>query len=332
MTTLKISGISQEKFEDRVKSAIESVTQSPIVKRKKSIIKKAMVHLLHGDNGVGQNEHNLSQFFVNSVPENEGSSVWVGTENYSLESDLDDMTSTYEANSLFEVELALFTSVIEYLSSQLEHSIQLDLLEKTLLVHGITPFSDYFEENNTEQSTMDGEEVSDLIVNTVRNNPLEVVRSIFEFISDLSLVKGSYHTKEVKLPLVVEELKEEKISVYITNVHNFELDNEFSDQADKLSNVETFLARSVEKQEDKIEKIFYDVLPEGSMTKRYMLEHDVFETLLEESDKSLTHFDSCEPSDILDWMLSQIDVMDLIDFIKDITHGTVDITTSVEYI
>lgn len=332
MTNLQISGISKEDFAVRVKSALESAMQSPIVKRKDAIVNKAMVHLLHGDNGAGQNEHNLNQFFTKST-KSENVVFWQGIENYSLESDLDDMTTTHEASSLVDVELKLFTSVIDYLSSHLEHSIRLDYLEEYLLAyHGITPFSNHFDINDTDQESMEGYEVSDLIIETTKTSPLCVVRTIFEFITKLSNVRGRHIFKEMNVPNNDKQTNDEKIEVYVTTVHHFELEEEFSDEPDQLSFVETLLDRKIEKQEKRIETIMYNHLPEGDMAKQYMLNHSLVEDLLQESDKCAANFEGSEPSDIFDWILSQVDVMDLTDFIKDLSHGTIEIKTSTEYI
>lgn len=61
MSHIKISGVSQESYYARTKSALEAILGSPI--KKSSIVRRFLSLQLHGGNGPGQNEHNLANFF-----------------------------------------------------------------------------------------------------------------------------------------------------------------------------------------------------------------------------------------------------------------------------
>lgn len=66
MSHIKISGVSQESYYARTKSALEAILGSPI--KKSSIVRRFLSLQLHGGSGPGKNEHNLECFFRPTLP------------------------------------------------------------------------------------------------------------------------------------------------------------------------------------------------------------------------------------------------------------------------
>jgi hypothetical protein len=55
--------VSKKEFENRLVAALEGAMKSPLSRKRNQILNAAMVQILHGGNGAGQNEHNLGQFW-----------------------------------------------------------------------------------------------------------------------------------------------------------------------------------------------------------------------------------------------------------------------------
>lgn len=197
MTTIHISGITQNEFANRVHKALESVTQSPIVKRKNAVVNKAMVEILHGGNNAGQNEHNLSKFFEEKE---EMTSYWIGSENYRHESDTDDLSEVYEGESKEEVEHKMYSSVVSYLSDWLEASIDVSDFHEQLEVFEENPLTLYEQENEIDIYNLEGEEISEMIKSIISDCSHIVLVAVFEYMVNLMNVEGSHSFKEITIP------------------------------------------------------------------------------------------------------------------------------------
>lgn len=329
MTNITISGITETQFAERIHATLEAFSGSPIVKRKDSIVKKAMVNLLHGGNGAGQNEHNLSQFFTEK---NAKQSLWITQENYAHESDNDEMMESYEANTEEDSKKMMFESVLCYLADWVEMAIDVADFEEHLDVFEENPVTLYLKENEMDVSTIEGYEVAEMIKEISSNASYIVLFCMFEYITSLSCIKGSHSTKEVQIETVQEEKKDESLTLYMTKIIYLSEDNAFDDESRSITDFEIQPDRSESQREERLSKLLYQHIPDEDMSAQYLLDKTFIEDLLERERKNADHFSHASTSDILDWALSIHEASDLIHLIEEMTDGMIQVSTYNDYI
>lgn len=329
--SLQISGITQEEFANRVLTALEGFSQSPIVKRKQSVVNKAMVQILHGGNNVGQNEHNLSQFFEEK---NNPTTVWIAQESYRHESDEDEMIETYEGATEEEALHQMKKSVVSYLSDWIEASIDVSDFEESMDVFEENPVTSFLNENDLDSDSIDPEMIAEMLKHIANNSSYIVLCSVFEYITNLMCVEGTHKVKETSIQPPKKENKEEEevLTLYATKITFFQEDCDFDEESLEITECYVELDRKESRREDRLEKLLFQHIPDNDMSTHYLLEKSIIEDLLEQEGKDPQHFSHASVTDIIEWALSLVEASSLIDLIEEMTNRMVKVEIYNDYV
>lgn len=313
MTTLQISGISQNEFEKRLLNSIESVNGSPIVKNKQKIVKKAMTTLLHGGTNVGQNEHNLHQFFKESAMNQ--ISVWRATESYKYENGLDNDIESYEAKTENEVILKMYSSVIHYLSDWVEASVNISELQDITKNLGFDYVGNYFDENDCDEDSIDYHQIAEILKEISNTKNVAILSATFNYIVELSCIEGTHKVEEIKLEIPsVEKEQDKNIKIYKIIKKSFCFNHNGDGML--LEDIDVSIQTNLEEHNKELVSLFkqYGEQNDGSTSELA----EIFEDLLEENELNVDNFDDFD--DLTDWILQQnIEPNEIIDHISTLT-------------
>lgn len=318
--------VSKEEFENRVAAALEGAMKSPLKKQRTQVLNAAMVQILHGGNGVGQNEHNLNQFWGEDTAAPEKAYHWVGTDNYRHETCYDDRMYTVTGHSEIEVKRQLYKNVL----SDLAHTVSMSIDTETFLnlISNTDFFVNYLEDNNKESNEIDEHDVANLI-DTSFKLPLDTQESVFNYVTGLSSVEGTHTIEEVEVKPIQPAKAPVETKRTIT-IHTIIKKDKAEGQDSGIDDVSIYTTLNAKEHDEQLIGFFRQYSEESaSFGKDDLLEHRVTEDVMSDADLEAEDFDDKDFGQIIDWLCEHGRPNLLVEMIPDMTFGLYEI--DVEY-
>lgn len=321
---LQISGISKDQLFNRVHRALESVTKSPIVKRKKAVVNAAMVEILHGGNGVGQNEHNLDQFFKDST---KNKTTWEVIENiYNEDGDIPDGFCIHEGETREKALLAMKQSVVSSLACDLSCMINLNDFSESLsaantFINDLQFSADQDDDFVFEE--MEQEKIEEFFENIEEEND-NVINLVFDYVYDMNEIVGNYETMERNsteqiqvIPETVSNTKETEVpKIYTTIIKHMTGDTVFEDDT-TLSDVEVINTLSEEEHDNFLIGLFRQHAPEEEHDKYLFIESEPCIEMMTDLDIEENEIEKMTTLEIMELMCENIRPNQLIECIEE---------------
>lgn len=326
--TLKISGITKEQLFERVHHALEDSMKSPI--NKKSVINRAMVNILHGGHSSGQNEHNLDQFFQ----ETEKKSIyWEVVENIYYETnDEPDCFAIHQGETEKIALQKMYASVILETSSDIAQTISLtdfsDYLSNRFFVYDFN-FSQEQDED-FEFESMDEDDIEKFL-NSIENEKPDVVKFVFEYIMELSEIKGTFQSFEKEYFIenydtVKEiEVKETPLPKIYTTIIQHMIDDEDLSEHFTINDIEVINTLSESEHNKLLLNLFRQHAPENEDSKYLILESDTYEEMLKDNDFDEDELENFDIEKLIEIMCEYVQPNELIECISSFSMNMVNV-------
>lgn len=301
--TIQIKGISKEQFAKRIQTTLESFSGSPIVKRKQSVINKAMVQLLHGGIGEGRNEHNLDSFFDESCSEKE---AWEVVESYYINDEnsfnIYHEQNKYSANSEEEALLILYREVIEQFSNYLASCSDFEsFVEELERFDSFNDFlNNFYEEFQVDNYRTFNEAMIFEFFEMLKNSVMELRAYTFNWIINRSDILGTYYIEkkeQVVKEVSVEKESKKEITIY-TSVYKI---HENDSENDSISYVQIYNDISLEEHNKRLTELFFSSINDDSIVDE-MVDSDIAQELIanDENDIEEEYLRTLSASEIWD--------------------------------
>ncbi len=332
---LNISGITKEQLFNRVHRALEAVTKSPIVKRKNAVVNTAMVEILHGGHSVGQNEHNLDQFFNDST---KMKTTWEVIENiYCEDGDIPEGFCLHEGDTEEKALLSMKHSVISSLANDLSHMINLNDFTKSLSASNIYINNLEFSSEKDDDfvfEEMDEEQIEQFFENIEEENDT-VVNIIFDYIYDIQEIKGNYETVERTIPQptqIISDTKEIEVPKIYTTIIKYMSGDDSDDVFENgttLNDVEVVNTFSEEEHDKFLIGLFRQHATEDEHDKYLFIENNLCEEMMSDLDMEEEELEAMTCDELLELMCKNIRPNQLIECIPSLSYNMVEV--SVQY-
>lgn len=324
---LNISGITKEELTNRVYEALCDVNGSPIVKNKRSIVNKAMVKILHGGHGAGQNEHNLDQFFETQPEERVYYEV---IENiYYEEGNIADGFCTHTGETEELALRAMHVSVIESLDNDLSYILKTEQVVEHFNNHGIDVSELNFMKHRYDSfEKFDQEDLEDFFSHISIENT-NTISILFDLVFDLRSISGTYEveekTEKVRIEKVIEKIeviKEAETPKIYTTIVQYMTGDSFLGTT-PISEVEVLNTLSEEEHDKQLVNLFRQYAPKDESNKYLLVEHPIFDELQEELEIEDSEIEDITCDNIIDLMCKNVRPNQLIEYIKIFSEGMV---------
>lgn len=313
--------VTKDQFKNRVLNAIEGAMKSPLVKKKNQVVNAAMVQLLHGGNGAGQNEHNLDTFWEKNLHCGKEIINWMAVDNFKLESDENNDFHINLGVTKDEVLNKLYMDVFEEVSLCVTDRYNIDRLVKILKQHASAFFESYLFDNEVTVESLTELDASALI-DGADILPLSAKKALFEFLTSMSSVSGEYLIHELNVVC----LEPPKKSVTIHTIIQYNYESDYLGDTTNIDNIDVSTTLSAEEHDKVLLGLFRQLVKiedNPSFNRDNLLEHSVVEDIMSEHDLDIDDFDSYSDDQLIDRLCKFGRPNQLIDIIPDATFNLI---------
>jgi hypothetical protein len=317
--------VSKAEFENRVVAAIEGAMQSPLSKKKNKVLNAAMVQILHGGNGAGQNEHNLDMFW-SEEDSKLSKDLWVVADNYRLESSDDEFLSVYTSITKEGALHNMMKSTIEFLSYDLGHSINLDDLCTAVIDNGLVFFDEFDSEDSCDiDNLVAPEQIDSFLLNIASTGSHKLLSVVFDYVTGLSCIEGTHTTNFIEQAAPAQPAQPAQPAPI--TIHTIIITDTTDDE--KIVTCES--TTSAEKHDQRLIELFLSHADENaSFDKEDLIAHSVTQSIMDENDLAEEDMEEMVYDEIIEWLTENGRPNQIIEMITDMNYGLIDIEVQYE--